>query len=177
MSRVSRRRSFAVEPSPETKRKVERTERQRAFEELSLAEQKRRFLAAYEANHGLTKRSCQQLGLRHSRVMEWRDEDESFAAQMDELADEADEELRNHIWDRATGQGQFEGKPSDLLAIFEAKRRMPDYRDKVQGGVTVNYQDNRNQVVLTLDDLRQGLGYLEGQTLPALPVIQEGSEQ
>jgi len=88
-------------------------------------------------------------------VYDWRERDNAFREEMDELDARVTENLRAHIFEQALSG-------SDLLAIFEAKRRDPEYRDR-QPGVTVNLHDNREQngVIISLGDLRQGLAYLE----------------
>lgn len=171
-----KRRKFEIQPATETK--YNREDKQAEFNALSLAERKRAYLAAYEANYGLSARACRDIGCRHSAVLDWRDSDPEFAERMDELASLADERLRNHIMERAMGlDGE---RPSDLLAIFEAKRRMPEYRDRDQSAqVNINLTQNRNMVVLSLDDLRQGISFLESgqQAVPALPEPAEDPEQ
>jgi phosphatidylserine/phosphatidylglycerophosphate/cardiolipin synthase-like enzyme len=142
------RRKFSLQP--ETERKYDRENRQAEFLALSLNERKQRWLAAYETCYGLSARACKAIGCPHSEVLIWRDSDPDFAERMDELSELADESLRNHIMERAMGlDGE---RPSDLLAIFEAKRRMPHYRDKEQA-VNVHISDNRTQNMVVLHAL------------------------
>lgn len=105
------------------------------------------FLAAY-AQTGIITSAAEAAGIVRSTVYEWQEHDETFSLRFHEAEATANDVLRAEILRRA-----YEGveepvyqlakyvgtvrKFSDTLLIFEAKRRMPEYRDKVDVKATM----------------------------------------
>lgn len=110
------------------------------------------FLTAY-AETGIITSAAAAANISRQCVYEWQEHDETFSLRFHEAEAIANDVLRAEIhrravagWDEPVYQlAKFAGtvrKYSDTLLIFEAKRRMPEYRDKVdvkatiQGGIT-----------------------------------------
>ncbi len=105
------------------------------------------FLAAF-AETGIITSAAVAAGIGRKAVYEWQEHDEAFSFRFNEARESANDVLRAEILRRA-----YEGveepvyqlakyvgtvrKYSDTLLIFEAKRRMPEYRDKVDVHATV----------------------------------------
>lgn len=109
------------------------------------------FLAAY-ARTGIITSAVEAAGIVRSTVYEWQEHDETFSLRFHEAEATANDVIRQEIWRRAYEGveepvyqlAKFVGtvrKYSDTLLIFEAKRRMPEYRDKhdvnVSGSIEV----------------------------------------
>jgi len=100
------------------------------------------FLAAY-AEMGIITSAAAAANISRQCVYEWQEHDETFSLRFHEAEAAANDVLRAEIhrravtgWDEPVYQlAKFAGtvrKYSDVLLIFETKRRMPEYRDKQQ---------------------------------------------
>lgn len=100
------------------------------------------FLAAY-AETGIITSAAQTAGVNRTTIYEWQEHDETFALRFKQAEAVSNEVIRAEIhrravtgWDEPVYQlAKYAGvvrKYSDTLLIFEAKRRMPEYRDKQQ---------------------------------------------
>jgi len=112
-------------------------------------EVKAAFLLAY-ARGGIVGEACQKVGISRTTVYAWREGDEQFAARFEQGRLEADDVVRAEIHRRAiegveepvyrngvavvTAQGTpiTVRKYSDVLLIFLAKSRMPEFRDRIE---------------------------------------------
>lgn len=105
------------------------------------------FLAAF-AETGIITSAAVAAGIGRKAVYEWQEHDETFSLRFNEAREVANDILRAEIhrrgvigWDEDVYQlGKYAGtvrKFSDTLLIFETKRRMPEYRDKVDVKATV----------------------------------------
>lgn len=98
------------------------------------------FLTAY-AQTGIITSAAQSANVSRQCVYEWQEHDEAFSLRFHEAEATANDVLRAEIFRRGHEGveepvyqlAKFVGtvrKYSDTLLIFEAKRRMPEYRDK-----------------------------------------------
>ena len=109
------------------------------------------FLVAY-AETGIITSAAAAANVSRQCVYEWQERDETFSLRFHEAEAIANDMLRAEIhrrgvvgWDEPVYQlAKFAGtvrKYSDTLLIFEAKRRMPEYREKhdvnVSGSIEV----------------------------------------
>jgi hypothetical protein len=115
------------------------------------AEAQETFLAAY-AVHGNVTAGCDKAEVDRSFVYYWIEHDETFSLRYEQAKARYCDRLRQEIDRRAVHgvkkpvyyQGEKVGdiqEYSDTLLIFQAKAKMPEYRDKVQveqtGGIDV----------------------------------------
>lgn len=111
------------------------------------ADAKEQFLEAYCQGLSITA-SCKAAHIARSRLYEWLEHDEAFSVRYHQAKEAGDDALRDEIrrravegWDEEVYQlGNYVGtvhKYSDTLLIFQAKARMPEYRDKVDVKATV----------------------------------------
>ena len=108
----------------------------------SLSLKKRAFLEAYIDSGGRVQDAAQAAGVSRWAHQYWRKTDKAFAAAFEAAQPPAFDVLRDEIIRRARGWDEpvyYGGKRvdtvrkhSDLLLIFEAKRRDPLYRDNPQ---------------------------------------------
>jgi hypothetical protein len=118
-------------------------------EEHAIAQEE--FLAEY-AIHGNVQAGCNKAGVSRNSVYRWLEKDETFSLRYEQAKVAYCDLLRQEINRRgARGvlkpvyyQGEKVGtirEYSDTLLIFQAKAKMPEYRDKVQveqtGGIDV----------------------------------------
>ena len=98
------------------------------------------FLAAFQETANLTSAS-EAAGIDRTLVRYWQEHDETFSFQYHAAEEVANDRLRAEIvrravegWEEPVYQlGRYAGtirKYSDTLLIFQAKARMPEYRDK-----------------------------------------------
>lgn len=117
------------------------------------AEAQRVFLAEY-GKYGNVTDGCKKAGISRTTVYRWQEHDETFGLQFNQAKETYCDSLRHEIHRRAhTGVSKpiYQGGKrvgyvrefSDTLLIFEAKARMPEYRDKLQveqsGQVSVSH--------------------------------------
>jgi len=106
------------------------------------AEAQAAFLAAYGRAGNVTA-GCEAAGVSRTSLYRWLEHDETFAFRYEQAKARYCDKLRQEIDRRAvTGvlkpvyyQGERVGSVreySDILLIFQAKAKMPEYRDKVQ---------------------------------------------
>ena len=151
---MPKRANSSTETPPETprdssatggKRTRKRAEPKRRPGETLTAEQvaaaKIAFLDAYAA-HGNVGAACDAARIHRSTVYRWLEHDEPFSLLYTQAKTEYDDLIREEI-DRRARRGWSETvyqlakragtvrKYSDTLLIFQAKARMPEYRDKV----------------------------------------------
>jgi hypothetical protein len=116
------------------------------------------FLAEY-AKRGNVAAGCQKAGISRTTVYRWLEHDEDFSLRHEQAKADYCDRLRNEI-DRRAHDGVL--KPvyqsgfkvgsireySDTLLIFQAKAKMPEYREKVQveqsGQVSVQHDVSQN---------------------------------
>lgn len=119
---------------------------ERATPDERAAEQEK-FLEAYSSGLSITA-SCKAAGVNRSAYYDWQEHDEAFSLRCQQAKQAGDDVLRDEIrrravegWDEEVYQlGKYAGtvrRYSDTLLIFQAKARMPEYRDKVQVSATV----------------------------------------
>lgn len=105
------------------------------------------FLAAY-AETGIITTAALAAGVDRKTIYNWQEHDEAFSLRFYDAEATANDLIRAEILRRAYEGveepvfqlGKYAGtirKYSDTLLIFEAKRRMPEYRDKVDVKTTV----------------------------------------
>ncbi|HZC07405.1 MAG TPA: hypothetical protein VE338_17355 [Ktedonobacterales bacterium] len=103
---------------------------------------KEAFLAAY-AKYGAVGKACDVARIHRSTIYRWLEHDETFSLRHGQAREEYNDLLRTEIRRRAhdgTLKPVFQGgvkvgsirEYSDTLLIFEAKARMPEYREKQQ---------------------------------------------
>ncbi|MGZ6360319.1 MAG: hypothetical protein ACXWP0_01390 [Ktedonobacterales bacterium] len=110
------------------------------------------FLAAY-AMYGNMKAACDKAHIHRSTAYRWLEHDEAFSLRHEQAKQDYCDSLRHEIVRRARDgvlKPVYQGKEqvgtvreySDVLLIFEAKRHMPEYREKQQveisGSLDVN---------------------------------------
>lgn len=135
--------------TPATKKRVRISSEPLTAEERSTAQDI--FLAEY-AVHGNMTAGCNKAGVNRSTVYDWLEKDETFSLRYEQAKVAYCDRLRQEIDRRAVHgtlkpvyyQGEKVGairEYSDTLLIFQAKAKMPEYRDKVQveqtGGIDV----------------------------------------
>src|SRR6266481_9971295 len=97
-----------------------------AYYSISSAK-KKAFLIAY-GKCGMVRTAARNAGVAdHSHYL-WMDKDPQYRQAFEDIQPRVTQMLRDHIISRATAAK----KPSDLLAMFEMKRRDPQYRDNFQ---------------------------------------------
>ncbi len=100
------------------------------------------FLATY-AKHGNVKAACDTAGISRTTVYRWLEHDETFSLRHEQAKADYCDSLRHEIHRRAHDgvlkpvyqRGEKVGairEYSDTLLIFQAKARMPEYREKVE---------------------------------------------
>ena len=100
------------------------------------------FLEAY-AKTGIVRPAAEIAGVSRQTVYEWQEHDEAFTIGFNQARQAADDAIRAEIHRRAIEGidkpvyqgGRMVGtirEYSDTLLIFQAKARMPEYRDKQQ---------------------------------------------
>lgn len=105
------------------------------------------FLTAY-AETGIITFAAVAANVARQTVYEWQEHDETFSLRFHEAEAIANDCIRSEIhrravtgWEEPVYQlAKYAGtvrKFSDTLLIFEAKRRMPEYRDKVDVKATI----------------------------------------
>jgi len=106
------------------------------------AQAQAQFLAMFSRTANVSA-SCRAAGLKRSTVYSWLEHDECFLDAFHDAERQADDALRGEIFRRAVTGIQkpvfYQGKKvasvreySDVLLIFLAKSRMPEFRDKSQ---------------------------------------------
>lgn len=115
---------------------------------------KETFLADYAA-YGNVGHACDKARIHRSTFYRWQEHDETFSLRHEQAKADYCDSLRHEIARRGRDgvlKPVFQGgvkigsirEFSDTLLIFEAKRHMPEYRDKLQleqsGQVTVSHE-------------------------------------
>jgi uncharacterized protein YjcR len=125
-------------------------------------ELKLKFLEVYRET-GLLVRSAQRIGISSSTIRAWRKDDPVFNEQVQEAEEQATERLRDEVIRRAVEgieepvfdkNGVETGtktKYSDLLLMFELKRRDKNYRDRVD--ITSGDQPIKGYVGINVEDV------------------------
>lgn len=114
----------------------------------------KRFLATYR-NCANIRASCDAVGIARNTFYKWRDEEPEFAAQLDDLGEDATESLEQIGWERAKDS-------SDTLLIFFLKARRPEiYRDRHLVEVLKRYEE------MSDDDLNELLARRLGEIAPS----------
>lgn len=104
------------------------------------------FLKAYAADQTVSE-ACDAAGISRTTFYEWLEKDPEFSILYHQAKERADDSLRAEIrrrgkegWDEDVYQlGKYAGKVrkySDVLLMFQAKARMPEYREKQQLDLT-----------------------------------------
>ena len=116
---------------------------------------KQRFLEAY-AETGIMRSACEAIGVSRQAVWGWQEHDEEFSAAFNQARALADDALRKEIHRRGVEGVEkpifYKGHQvatvreySDTLLIFQAKARMPEYRDQSKiehtGELTISLAD------------------------------------
>ncbi len=130
-----------------SKRQPKTSSRRRGIHltEEETADAKQAFLAAFEVT-GVILDGCKAANVDRETVRNWTQADDEFRRQYDEALAEANELLEKELMRRAykgvikEKHFYYEGEHcgtqkireySDTLAMFIAKKRMPEYRDKI----------------------------------------------
>lgn len=111
------------------------------------AEAQQTFLAEY-ARRGNVTDACKRASISRTTVYRWQEHDEAFSLQFNQAKEAYCDSLRHEITRRARDgvlKPVYQGgkkvgqirEYSDTLLIFEAKKHMPEYRDKVDVSATL----------------------------------------
>src|SRR5262249_29248549 len=112
-------------------------------------EAQEKFLKSF-SSHGNVRLACMEAGIDRSIIHYWTEHDDEFSLQYNQAKSDVDDAIRAEIFRRgmegdeehvvSMGKVVFnrDGKPlitrkrSDILLMFHAKARMPEYREKSQ---------------------------------------------
>ena len=114
------------------------------------------FLEAF-AETGIMRAACEAVGVSRATIWHWQEHDADFGAAYQQARALADDALRKEIHRRGVEgiekpvfwKGQQVAtvrEYSDTLLIFQAKARMPEYRDQSK-------IEHTGELVLTLADI------------------------
>lgn len=105
------------------------------------------FIAAIRETCNIAE-ACRRAGIGRSSVYEWRDDDESFAAEWDEAVDDAIDSLEAEAWRRGvqgvdmpvTHKGEitdwYRGYSDRMLEVLLKGHRPEKYRERFSGEIS-----------------------------------------